>query len=283
MNTELDIPQTAPSTSEAGSLAHELAKVRNKLVAYYQGQGGQSIPEAVSNAEKLIAGADVEQILQLPIESTSWMNLEQLTAIDPEVAVQRWEDVKEAAYEEMANGHQAAKAVEVSEATCWKRAQFLALRDNLANEWRPRNGIEWALIDMMAQAMTLQTFWMRRLVMVDVIEWPDPSLEEMAKWQPPLLSSSMAIDQAAAMVDRFNRIFMRSLRQLRDLRRYTVVVQSAEQVNIGQQQVNVTNASDDSVGRGKPLGASPGTPKASVAEHASHRSEPRQRNRRKPK
>jgi hypothetical protein len=51
-----------------------------------------------------------------------------------------------------------------------------------------------------------------------------------------------AVEQAAAMVDRFNRIFLRTLRALRDLRRYspTVVVQNAEQVNVGRRQVNVT-------------------------------------------
>jgi hypothetical protein len=37
-----------------------------------------------------------------------------------------------------------------------------------------------------------------------------------------------------------NRIFLRTLRQLRDLRRYTVVIQNPGQVNIGAQQVNVT-------------------------------------------
>ena len=42
------------------------------------------------------------------------------------------------------------------------------------------------------------------------------------------------------MVDRFNRLFLRTLRALRDLRRYapTVMIQDAGQVNIGQQQVN---------------------------------------------
>jgi hypothetical protein len=43
------------------------------------------------------------------------------------------------------------------------------------------------------------------------------------------------------MVDRFNRIFLRTLRALRDLRKVplAVVVQNAGQVNVGQQQVNV--------------------------------------------
>jgi hypothetical protein len=42
------------------------------------------------------------------------------------------------------------------------------------------------------------------------------------------------------MADCFNRLFMRTLRSLRDLRRYSpsVHIESAGQVNIGQQQVN---------------------------------------------
>jgi hypothetical protein len=46
------------------------------------------------------------------------------------------------------------------------------------------------------------------------------------------------------MADRFNRMFLRTLRQMRDLRRYgtPVVIQNAGQVNVaanGGQQVNV--------------------------------------------
>ena len=60
------------------------------------------------------------------------------------------------------------------------------------------------------------------------------------------------------MVDRFNRIFLRTLRALRDLRRYSpsVTIQNAGQVNIAQQQTNTATlgegdkpASGDSVGQ----------------------------------
>ena len=42
------------------------------------------------------------------------------------------------------------------------------------------------------------------------------------------------------MVGRFNQLFLRTLRALRDLRRYAtaVTIQKAGQVNIGAQQVN---------------------------------------------
>jgi hypothetical protein len=43
-------------------------------------------------------------------------------------------------------------------------------------------------------------------------------------------------------VERFHAIFLRTLKALRDLRRQVpgVVVQSAGQVNVGQQQLNVS-------------------------------------------
>ena len=43
------------------------------------------------------------------------------------------------------------------------------------------------------------------------------------------------------MVDRFNRIFLRTLRALRDLRKHSpaLIVQNAGQVNVGDKQVNV--------------------------------------------
>ncbi len=55
------------------------------------------------------------------------------------------------------------------------------------------------------------------------------------------VTTAEAIEQAAAMADRFNRLFLRTLRHLRDLRRYVpaVTIQNPAQVNIGGQQINV--------------------------------------------
>jgi hypothetical protein len=56
------------------------------------------------------------------------------------------------------------------------------------------------------------------------------------------VSEHQSTEQAAAMVERFHRMYLRSFRALRDLRRYapSVVVQNAGQVNVGGQQVNVS-------------------------------------------
>ena len=53
-------------------------------------------------------------------------------------------------------------------------------------------------------------------------------------------------DNAAEMADRFNRLFLRTLWAHRDLRRYApVVIQQADQVNIANQQANVTQPREE--------------------------------------
>ena len=64
------------------------------------------------------------------------------------------------------------------------------------------------------------------------------------EWQPPRLTASEYLERAYQMADRFNRMFLRTLRQMRDLRRYQmpVTINNPKQVNIaadGGQQVNV--------------------------------------------
>lgn len=55
------------------------------------------------------------------------------------------------------------------------------------------------------------------------------------------MSFEEALEHAAQMAERFNRLFLRTLRSLRDLRRYApVIIQNAQQVNVGSQQLNVT-------------------------------------------
>ena len=102
------------------------------------------------------------------------------------------------------------------------------------------------LIDQLAQARHLEIFWMERLVTRSTFDaaMDEGGMDERGEWYPTRIGAKDAVDQAASMVDRFNRVVMRTLRSLRDLRRYepTVRIGSAEQVNIagqGGQQVNV--------------------------------------------
>jgi hypothetical protein len=51
--------------------------------------------------------------------------------------------------------------------------------------------------------------------------------------------TSVALEQTAVTGEGFNRLFLRTPRALRELRRYAVIVTNAGQVNIGERQVNV--------------------------------------------
>ena len=53
-------------------------------------------------------------------------------------------------------------------------------------------------------------------------------------WDVPYVSEQAAVEHAAQMADRWNRIYMRTLRNLRDLRRYNVpvTINNPQQVNI---------------------------------------------------
>ena len=67
----------------------------------------------------------------------------------------------------------------------------------------------------------------------------------MAAGTHPRVTDADAIEQAAGMVDRFNRLFLRTLRALTDLRRRSPpVLIHAGQVNVGHQQVNTVTAKD---------------------------------------
>src|SRR5687768_6938155 len=72
-------------------------------------------------------------------------------------------------------------------------------------------------------------------------------LKRDGHWKPPRIGVAETIDQSAAMVDRFHRLFLRTLRALRDYRRHAsqVVVQNAAQVNVGAVQQNVTADAQD--------------------------------------
>ncbi len=98
----------------------------------------------------------------------------------------------------------------------------------------------------MAQAYTLQLKWTAILM-----QRSEGSERDVKTGEPysnlPRVSKAEAIQEAAAMVDRWNRMFLRNLWALRDVRRYctavVVVNNPGGQVNIateGGQQMNVS-------------------------------------------
>jgi hypothetical protein len=219
------------------------------MVQSYAEEEGLSTPDAAALVREDQLG-DEQRALRGPPDEVSWADLEGLLQRDPQTFQQRWEEIKGAAREELLSGHRACQPVEVHGATPWKRARFLALRLELADGWQPRNGVELQLVDMMAQAQTASEYWQKALASKAALEagMEKATLLEKAKWEPPRVSGFQAVEQAGAMVDRFNRIFLRTLRALQDLRRRgpAVVVHNVGRVRIEELQANPRNGDANS-------------------------------------
>jgi hypothetical protein len=223
--------------AEAGTLARELAAAYKGLVENYRDVWKKSTAEAVVKAEEVSDGY-AASILKGPADQASWSGLDYLARQDVAAAARRWEEVKAEALAELRSGHRAAKAMEGYGSNCWARARFLAVRRDLMDAWQPRNGIERQLLDMLAQAQTAQLHWLEILT----LRCASNSVQrDEGRWQAVTVEDAEAMEQAAGMVERFNAMFLRTLKALRDLRRQVpgVVVQNAGQVNVSGQQLNL--------------------------------------------
>jgi hypothetical protein len=213
----------SPRVGEIKALGRELADAYRGRVGQYKHEQGLTTQEAVANADQPRQLPDLWRALDCPPEEVTWEDLEALNRHGPERALERWEEVRQAAREELRSGRLADAALQGRNNHPWRRAQFLAIRDELAEGWQPRNGLERLLIDQMAQAQAAINFWMERLA--DVASW----------------AGDKAVLAPLEMVDRFHRMFQRSLRALVNLRRspLAVVFQKAGQVNVAGNQVNL--------------------------------------------
>jgi len=223
---------------EAREVAWELAAAFGRMVESYQEHYKLTPEEARARAAEA-PDYCLERTLTCPPEEVSWHDLGALERRDPAQALERWETVKSAARGELRSGFRTARAIEGCESPCRQRARFLAIRSELSEAWRPRNAAEQHLVDQMAQCQELIWRWQETLTAyteVSIRGWPKPGGEG-----PPRLSDAEALDRTVAMVERFHRMYLRCLQALQGLRRRPgVVVRSAGQVNIADQQVNVS-------------------------------------------
>lgn len=159
------------------------------------------------------------------------------------------DDIDELARLELAIGTRAAGVVVCGlDETDLELARFRALLDRLQQDWNPRPGIESALIYMLVQIITAWERWLERHLTqqsleIHAVTAVERKAEERyyGRYWPERLDEAASLELSANMADRFNKMFMRTLRALRDLRRLSpqVVVQSAGQVNVAEQQVAI--------------------------------------------
>ena len=242
----LTVPK--PDVQQRGDTAdfvRQMVKAHNKYVAWlarsYQIDRGEAAEKAkahVSTVEEREA-----DLRKTPLDQVGWWSLNDLMEHNPDLVRDKWAEIKQAARDELDSGARAAITLDSNGP--WDRARFLAIRQSFIDEWQPRGGVELALIDQMAQAYTGWLHWLGRFGSVQHDEWIERSHRDKdyrltGAYVTPRLSLAETSDQAFRMADRFNRLFMRTLRGLRDLRRYTptITIHNEGQVNIGQNQVN---------------------------------------------
>ena len=236
------LPPSLPVADESVPLARACGETFGQWVKSYREIWGLSPEEALARASEMHP-TDEQRILNTPPDEMHWHGLDTLARLDPALALRRWEEVKQAARSELQSGHRAAQAMEFDLSSCWPRAQFLAIRDSLASGLRPRNGLEWLLIDMMTQTQTMLLLWQRNLAMMAVLAKRASNSDPYMPGHPlgRRLTEAETTEESAAMVERYHRLFLKTLEAFQKQRRLvpTVIVQRAGQVNVGGQQINV--------------------------------------------
>jgi len=237
----------AAADEDVASLARELGRAYAEQLRFHLDHVGES----VDRTDLAVRPDDprwADRVHETPAAHLSWYDFAAIAERDPELAVRTWHRVKQEARAELMSGQRAALALD-RRSDPWERARFLAIRQGFIDEWQPRGGIEFALIDQMTSAHAQYLSWLDRLndERMNRALLPGGRERGTPPYDPPRVTSAQAVEEAAAMAERFQRLFVRAVRTLRDLRRFTpsVVVQNACQVNLAHQQVNTTSATPE--------------------------------------
>ena len=226
------------------SLARELARGYGaRIAAYRRTLGLEAAAEEQAQTPREVALALVQQ---QPPDQISWWALSAVMDHDPAAALTVWQQVCDAARQELHSGHRTALSLEGGNMP-WDRARFLALRQAFREEWRPHGGVEAALIDLLAQTFSLYLQWSERLALYAESECrtEDSKLAADGYWLPPRRGEAQWMSWCAEQADRAHRRFLMTLKSLHDLRRLPAVrIAAASQVTIAQQALHVVHADD---------------------------------------
>ena len=255
-----DYQTTVEQRAEADVLAAQFLKeygsrkrgAYDLLKRYPNDEGIQSywteerIEDHATGAEE---SAAIETLRGKPFDEVTYHDLHAAAVQDERQTFAVYSAMTEAVKDHVEAGVRASSAMGFSKP--YERIEFAVIRKGFIDEWQPRGGIEMALIDMLAQSYTAWQFWLgsamdgaRNVDMPSDQITRKTTVFEKGSWEGPRLTQKEWYDHAMQMADRFNRVFLRVLRQMRDLRRYSspVVIQNAGQVNVaadGGQQMNV--------------------------------------------
>jgi hypothetical protein len=239
------IIEKSAERAESLTIVQEMAQAFINTVEFYKTDWGG----AMSHDDAFKKGLEHNEwkrgaVENLQPENVNWSHIAAVAEVNVNDSLTLWGRVREAADDELESGKRAAQ-VTGSRTEPYALAQFLAIRDSFADQWQPNGGIESAMIDMMTIAFSLQMYWStiahKRAIEIHNSQEKDLRLQENKGWKSPYQYEANAVEQAYRLADGYNRQFLRVLRQLRDLRRYSPVIiqNNGGQVNVGAQQVNV--------------------------------------------
>jgi len=233
-------PALAGAAAESGSLAHELARGYAQLIEDHRFYLGLDPAEAAVRIRGDAAGA-IARLPSTPPDQVRWGTMATAMEQDPAAAAAAWERLKAAARAELRSGHRAAAALEW-QGMPWDRARFLVLREAFVNDWRPRGGVESALVEVLAESFAAYLRWTERgTAGAETASWgADRPPDEEGSWQPPRISTAEWLKWCADQAERAHKRFLMTIKVLQDLRRLPAVrIATAGQVNVARQQVNI--------------------------------------------
>lgn len=250
--------------AQARLIGNEIARVYAEKVRAYQDlykthPDDEYIKDTYGTGAKVHAAAtepaddsSYQRALKQSAERLTWNDLQVVFERDEGAAVNLWHGVLDVAMDQLKGGIYACDTLQHVDSDMFKRAQFFVIRDSLVKAWQPKDAIEMSMVEMLVQAFVSYHYWLRLANSMAAREYEAAERglernrygERNSRWDTPRITTADAIDRAIAMADRFNRLYLRTLRQMRDLRRYVVpvTINNPEQVNIaadGGQQVNV--------------------------------------------
>jgi len=167
----------------------------------------------------------------------TWGDVGTMWKESPAEGIELWRALRLEARDEFFSGHYGARVFEVMsyQHEAWRRAQYLAVRDGLIEEWKPRGASEMSLIDQMTQSYVMQLEWTEKAMMRfqgeprmeswEFQNWKSQRRVEdkynqwgPGSWDIPYQREAEAVEQAFRMVDLCQKTFQRALRQLANVR-----------------------------------------------------------------
>jgi len=233
---------------EIEDIAHRLYVRRARYLAFAEREFQFSKEEAISAAgrDSVSNETRLARLSDSPPQNVSWRQFDRIAEFDSSAVLEKWRSIKDAARDQLDSGQRICDVVGAERP--WERAQFLAVRQSMIEEWNPIGGIELSLIDQMAVSYTCWMNWLddfHYLQRAEVDRREVDEKDELSNWNgsyvTPRISETAYVERSLKMADRFQRMFMRSLRALRDLRRYTgrITIKNEGPLTVGgNQQVN---------------------------------------------